>query len=64
LDLLNEIDGVLKDDGIFICSGITVKNEAQVVTAMRKIGFEILEIILQDEWVAIAGKLKAKGNIN
>ena len=59
LDLLNEIDGVLKPGGIFICSGITDKNETQVVTAMRKIGFEILEIISQDEWVAIAGRLKA-----
>ncbi len=59
LDLLNEIDGVLKPGGIFICSGITDKNETQVVTAMRKIGFEILEIVSQDEWVAIAGGLKA-----
>ena len=59
LDLLNEIDSVLKPGGIFICSGITDKNETQVVTAMRKIGFEILEIVSQDEWVAIAGRLKA-----
>ncbi len=44
LDLLNEIEGVLKAGGIFICSGITDKNETQVVTAMRNIGFEILEI--------------------
>ena len=61
LDLLNEIEGVLKAGGIFICSGITDKNETQVVNSMRNIGFEILEIRLQDEWVAIAGKLKAKG---
>jgi ribosomal protein L11 methyltransferase len=60
LDLLNEIEGVLKAGGIFICSGITDKNETQVVTAMRNIGFEILEIISQDEWVAIAGQLAAK----
>ena len=59
LDLLNEIEGVLKADGIFICSGITDKNETQVVTAMQKIGFEILEIVSQDEWVAIAGCLMA-----
>jgi hypothetical protein len=26
---------------------------------MRNIGFEILEIISQDEWVAIAGRLMA-----
>jgi hypothetical protein len=28
---------------------------------MRNSGFEILEIISQDEWVAIAGRLKVKG---
>jgi ribosomal protein L11 methyltransferase len=61
LDLLNEIEGVLKAGGIFVCSGITDKNETQVVTAMRNSGFEILEIISQDEWVAIAGRLKVKG---
>jgi ribosomal protein L11 methyltransferase len=60
LDILKEIEGVLKTGGIFICSGITDKNEPQVVTAMRNIGFEILDIILQDEWVAIAGRLKAR----
>jgi len=61
LNLLNDIGGVLKVGGIFICSGIVDKNEKQVVTAMRNIGFEILEISSQDEWVAIAGRLTAKG---
>ncbi len=66
LDLLNEIGSVLKAGGIFICSGIVDKNEKQVVAAMRKIGFEILETSSQDEWVAIAGRLTkragSKGN--
>ena len=57
LDLLEDIRRVLKSGGIFICSGIVDKNEKQVATAMRKIGFEILEISSQDEWVAIAGRL-------
>ena len=62
LDLLNDIGGVLKAGGIFICSGIVDKNEKQVVAAMRNIGFEILETSSQDEWVAIAGRLKVKGH--
>ncbi len=61
LNLLNDIGGVLKAGGIFICSGIVDKNENQVVAAMRKFGFEILEIRSQEEWAAIAGQLKAKG---
>ena len=60
LDLLKDIGRVLKTDGIFICSGIVDKNEKQVVDAMRNVGFEILETSLQDEWVAIAGRLTAK----
>ena len=56
LDILNGIGGVLTPGGIFICSGITDKNEKQVVAAMRNIGFEILDIRSQEEWVAIAGK--------
>ncbi len=59
LDLLNDIRSVLKAGGIFICSGIVDKNEKQVVAAMKNIGFEILEISTQDEWVAIAGRLTA-----
>jgi ribosomal protein L11 methyltransferase len=59
LDLLKDIRRVLKSGGIFICSGIVGKNEKQVAAAMRNIGFEILETSLQDEWVAIAGRLTA-----
>ena len=60
LDLLKDIRQVLKSGGVFICSGIVDKNEKQVVAAMKNIGFEILEISSQDEWVAIAGRLMAE----
>jgi ribosomal protein L11 methyltransferase len=59
LDLLKVIRRVLKSGGVFICSGIVDKNEEQVVASMKNIGFEILEISSQDEWVAIAGRLMA-----
>ena len=59
LDLLKDIRRVLKSGGVFICSGIVDKNEKQVVASMKNIGFEILEINSQDEWVAIAGRLMA-----
>ena len=60
LDLLKDIRRVLKSGGVFICSGIADKNEKQVVAAMKNIGFEILEISSQDEWVAIAGRVMAE----
>jgi len=59
LDLLKNIRRVLKSGGVFICSGIVDKNEKQVIASMKNIGFEILEISSQDEWVAIAGRLMA-----
>ena len=61
LVLLEVIRRVLKPGGIFIGSGIVDKNEKQVADAMRNVGFEILEISSKDEWVAIAGRLRAEG---
>jgi ribosomal protein L11 methyltransferase len=59
LDLLGDIRRVLKSGGVFICSGIVDKNEDQVVASMKNTGFKILEISSKEEWVAIAGRLKA-----
>lgn len=57
LDLLNDIRRVMKDAGIFICSGIIEKHEEKVVSSMKNIGFETLEVRSKDEWRAIAGRL-------
>ncbi len=59
LKLLADVERVLKPGGIFICSGITEGNKEQVVTSMQEKGFNILEIESKDDWVAIAGRLKA-----
>ena len=58
LDLLTDIRRVIKDDGIFICSGIIQKHEKKVVASMQKIGFEILDVYSKEEWRAIAGRSK------
>jgi len=57
LDLLTDIRRVMKDAGIFICSGIIEKHEEKVVSSMKNIGFEILEVRSKDEWRSIAGRL-------
>jgi ribosomal protein L11 methyltransferase len=61
LELLQDISRVLGDEGILVCSGIIVQNMQSVIRAMENIGFEILETATQEEWVAIVGRIKAKG---
>ncbi|QAT42691.1 50S ribosomal protein L11 methyltransferase [Aminipila luticellarii] len=48
----------LKDGGIFISSGILIEKEGQVSEAIRKNGFEVIEIAEQGDWCAIAARLK------
>jgi len=61
LELLPDISRVLPDDGIFVCSGIIKENKQPVIAAMEKTGFQILETAVKEEWVAIVGRLKGKG---
>ena len=58
LDLIVDIGRVLNPGGIFICSGIIEKNQRQVMEALQNIGFEIIEVVGQEEWVAITSRLK------
>jgi ribosomal protein L11 methyltransferase len=57
LELLDNLHQALAKGGIFVCSGIFEKNKSLVIAAMKKIGFEILEIRSKEEWTAIAGRL-------
>ena len=55
-NLLEDIEKILNDKAIFICSGILEKNENLVLARMKTIGFDILEVCIKDQWVAIAGR--------
>jgi ribosomal protein L11 methyltransferase len=57
LDLLLVINKVLKKYGLFICSGISAGNQKAVVEKMKEKGFEIIEVLMKEEWVAIVGRL-------
>ena len=61
LELLQDISRVLTDEGILVCSGIIAENKQSVIAAMENIGFEIFETVTEEEWVAIAGRLKFNG---
>jgi ribosomal protein L11 methyltransferase len=58
LELLDDLQRALTQDGTFVCSGMFEKNKNLVVAKMKNMGFEILEIQEREEWSAIAGKLK------
>jgi len=56
IDLLNDIPRILKDNGLFICSGIIDPNRELVAGKMRDMGFALVEIRQKEGWVAIAGR--------
>lgn len=56
--LLSSVNKVLKSNGLFICSGISVTNQNKVVEKMKEKGFEITEVCVKDEWAAIVGRFK------
>jgi ribosomal protein L11 methyltransferase len=57
--LLDDIEKILNEKAIFICSGILEKNENLVLARMKTIGFDILDLRIKDQWVAIAGRYMA-----
>jgi ribosomal protein L11 methyltransferase len=54
--LLDDIRNVLKNNAIFIASGIIVENKGKVIDKMRQTGFEIAEVIVKDQWACIVGR--------
>jgi len=64
LDLIVDIGRVLNPGGIFICSGIIEKNQSQVAEALQNIGFEIIEVVSQEEWVAITSRSKRQNPLS
>ena len=60
LKFLDDIPRLLTAGGIFVGSGIIQENKDVVLAAMEKLKFEILETAAKEDWVAIAGRLKAK----
>ncbi|TCS94772.1 50S ribosomal protein L11 methyltransferase [Hazenella coriacea] len=51
-----ELPRVLVPGGIFIASGIIEEKEQEIVDSLTKNGLEVLEIVHQEGWVAIAAK--------
>lgn len=55
--LLDSIENALSPGGLFVCSGIIEENERMISEKMVSMGFDIIETMRRESWVAIAGKL-------
>jgi ribosomal protein L11 methyltransferase len=58
LRFTDDVASVVKPDGYFIASGIIQQKKEQVREALVDVGFEIVETILMEDWVAIIAKRK------
>jgi len=54
--LLDDIPQVMEPNGVFICSGIISDNRERIESKMRRVGFEVISVLTQEEWVAMAGR--------
>ena len=54
--MLSDVDEVLDEGNVFICSGIIDNEKDMVVDALIEYGFEVIEICEENGWVAIVGK--------
>jgi len=62
LILLDVIKRVLAPDGIFICSGIIEPEKSMILEKMDHLNFDVVDVRLKDEWIAIAGRSKRQKN--
>jgi ribosomal protein L11 methyltransferase len=58
LILLESVERVLVQDGIFVCSGILEKDKDEVLKKMKDLSFDLIEILAKEEWLSIACRSK------
>ena len=55
IDLLDDVERVVRPGGLFICSGIIEPRQAGVAEKMAVCGFDTIEVKMEEEWVAMVG---------
>lgn len=59
-DVIIPLSGVvrpfMKENGLFITSGIIADKEADVVAAMKENGFDIVDVVQMNDWVSVIAK--------
>ncbi len=56
IDLLDQGVPVTRPGGLFICSGIIEAYHARVAAKMAGCGFDIINVLKEGDWVALAGR--------
>jgi len=58
MTLIDDIPPVLAKNGVFICSGIIQPKQDMILNKLMGRGFDIMETVTMEEWVAIAATRK------
>ena len=56
IEIIPDVKRLLKDNGIFICSGIVEENKEIIIRKLQSGGFEIFDIVIKEKWAAFAAK--------
>jgi ribosomal protein L11 methyltransferase len=56
LELADDIKRVISPGGLFVCSGIIKKSQKKVLSKLKTVGLEIIEVAEKDEWIAIIAR--------
>jgi ribosomal protein L11 methyltransferase len=54
LILLETIQEILAQDGIFICSGIIETDKIKIMEKIKHVGFNVIETLSDDDWISMA----------
>jgi ribosomal protein L11 methyltransferase len=55
--LCNDVKKFIKENGVFICSGIILEREEDVKNALENAGYEIINTVHEGEWACIVSKI-------
>ncbi|MCL2558967.1 MAG: 50S ribosomal protein L11 methyltransferase [Turicibacter sp.] len=57
IGMLGDVKAVLAEGGVFICSGIIEEEKEAVTGALARHGFEVVEVLEENGWLGMVGKL-------
>ncbi|MGM0507978.1 MAG: 50S ribosomal protein L11 methyltransferase [Fusobacteriota bacterium] len=58
LEIIQEIKNIMKEDSIFIFSGILKEEKDVFISKLKDHGFAVIDINTKKDWISISGRLK------